>query len=459
MMDNNSIDDDDIPLLIPAEPPAPQQQQITSRIIRPSDCKAHSAKVPVTILTGFLGSGKTTLLRYILNTQHDLRIAVLMNEFSTGGGQFERALNITAQGDTVDTWIDMPNGCVCCSSKGQAVTLIEQMLAQKGAMDHVIIETSGLANPGPIMTSFWVDDALESPIYLDGVITVVDAKNIGTYLLTDSNVAKHDGGALENICEQQQQEERSELSHNKSNDDNRVGGYYEASQQIACADKIVINKTDLISNAGELNTVIAAVQCINTVAQIQCTSFAKIDRLNELLHIDSMRFRSDIAEMTTSSCLEMSRSNGGVPLDHLTTTAHIHTEGGAGTEYVEMEGWLLNEQCIENLMTELLWGEHHENYVILRIKALLCIQGQSVYTALQAVMNTWDFQSTFLTIPIPNSNDTTTTTATTATTATAASATTTILPMNKIVIIGRNLSHCPFRSLLKQYINNTQQHV
>eukprot|EP00993_Chasmostoma_nieuportense_P001981 NODE_2814_length_1084_cov_30.306165_g2684_i0.p1 GENE.NODE_2814_length_1084_cov_30.306165_g2684_i0~~NODE_2814_length_1084_cov_30.306165_g2684_i0.p1 ORF type:complete len:334 (-),score=63.05 NODE_2814_length_1084_cov_30.306165_g2684_i0:24-1025(-) len=214
-------------------------------------------KVPLSILTGFLGSGKTTLLNRILTQNHHRRIAVIMNEFSVGGGQIEKELTIATQGKAVEDWVEMPNGCLCCSAKGRAVQVIETLLATRSNIDHILLETSGLADPGPILADFWVDEALESPVVLDGVITVVDAKNIRSYL--HGSQANEEGG-----------------------------GYHEASQQIAHADKLLLNKIDLVAPEA-VPALKALLASVNPLAEIECTAFGAMDNVSALLTIHSLR--------------------------------------------------------------------------------------------------------------------------------------------------------------------------
>lgn len=142
-------------------------------------------KVPVTILTGFLGSGKTTLLNYILSANHGKKIAVIENEFSGGLGIEGMIAKSGLDGGDLNGFFELNNGCICCTVKEDLLTTLEQLVMHKDRFDYIIIETTGVANPGPVITTFWSDDAIESSLKLDGVVCVVDSLNIQSYLQTE----------------------------------------------------------------------------------------------------------------------------------------------------------------------------------------------------------------------------------------------------------------------------------
>uniref|UniRef100_A0A7S4LDA5 CobW C-terminal domain-containing protein n=1 Tax=Eutreptiella gymnastica TaxID=73025 RepID=A0A7S4LDA5_9EUGL len=409
--------DDDCPNLIEVEPtslPPPNatlQQKPAHTADGDTAALGPKKKVPVTILTGFLGSGKTTLLHYILTANHDLKIAVIMNEFSIAGAAIEKQLTLAKEGQLVDDWVEMPNGCICCSAKGEAVSIIETMLKRKG-MDHVIIETSGLADPGPIVTSFWVDEALESSIFLDGVITVVDAKNIAGYLATP----KAHTNESSTVATEAQQEEDG------------VGGFLEATQQIAYADKLIINKADLV-NETQIQHVQGLLRRVNAAAEMQCASFAVVEDVRRLLHINSLALDQDITQKVQPStlpqpCGECNDTHGhGHGHEHGHT--HVHTDN-VGTSYVEFKGWVADEAGIERLMTELLCTKHTDGFRVMRMKALLHVQGQETATVLQAVADMWDTRNTAVAI-------------------------TDATPVNKVVFIGRNLHRRDLEGLILRH--------
>jgi G3E family GTPase len=170
-----------------------------------------TSKVPVTILTGFLGAGKTTLLRYLLTASHGKRIAIIENEFSLGMGIEGMIAMSGVDGADMSNFFELNNGCICCTVKDNLLSTLEQLVLHKDRFDYIIIETTGVANPGPVISVFWADEGLESSLKLDGVVTVVDGINIEKYL-SDENTK------------------------------------LDVSQQICYADRILLNKSDLIGD-------------------------------------------------------------------------------------------------------------------------------------------------------------------------------------------------------------------
>ncbi|KAL2914634.1 hypothetical protein HK105_205772 [Polyrhizophydium stewartii] len=235
------LDDDDIPELVPVAeggPSGEDEQGDAGFGDAPSDS---SKKVPVTILTGFLGSGKTTLVTDLLSDPtHGKRIAVILNEFGESAG-IDRSMSVGKDGRIMEEWLELANGCLCCSVKDAGVKAIENLVKKKGRFDYVVLETTGLADPGPIASLFWLDEELQSELYLDGILTVVDAKNIREYMSTQT----------EN------------------------GQTNEAIRQVALADRIILNKTDLVDEA-TVESIEQVIRSINASAPVHRTVRSKV---------------------------------------------------------------------------------------------------------------------------------------------------------------------------------------
>jgi G3E family GTPase len=178
-------------------------------------------KIPVTVLTGYLGAGKTTLLNRILSEPHGQKFAVIVNEFGEIGIDNELVVGVDEE------VFEMNNGCICCTVRGDLIRIIEGLMKRKGKFDAIIVETTGLADPAPVAQTFFVDDEIQRNAALDAVVTVADAKWLSE----------------------------------------RLKDAPEAKNQIAFADVILLNKTDLVT-ADELDEVEGRIRGINPYARL-----------------------------------------------------------------------------------------------------------------------------------------------------------------------------------------------
>jgi G3E family GTPase len=193
--------------------------------------------IPVTVITGFLGAGKTTLLNRILTEHHGKRIAVIENEFGEIGIDHQ----LVIQSD--EEIFELNNGCICCRVRGDLIRILAKLRQRRDKFDVVLIETTGLADPGPVAQTFFSDEEVKESFILDGIVTVVDAKHVVLHF-----------------------------------DDTR-----EVREQIGFADVILLNKTDLVS-AAELKAVEVRIRKMNPMAKLYPTRNSEID-LNKVLNV------------------------------------------------------------------------------------------------------------------------------------------------------------------------------
>ncbi|KAF2201080.1 CobW domain-containing protein [Delitschia confertaspora ATCC 74209] len=232
-------------------------------------------KVPITIITGYLGAGKTTLLNYILTERHGKKIAVILNEFGDTI-DLEKSLAISDANSTTasavpDNFVPLANGCICCSVKDVGVAAIENLMEQRGAFDYILLETTGLADPGNIAPLFWIDEGLGSSIFLDGIVTLVDAKNVLKSL--DDGL----GDDAEKIKEREE-----EHAHEHEGEGHKGPLLTTAHLQISHADVVVVNKSDLVTEE-ELQAVKERIRSINGLARIHVTERSRVPQLEGLV--------------------------------------------------------------------------------------------------------------------------------------------------------------------------------
>lgn len=200
----------------------------------------YKKKIPVTILTGFLGSGKTTLLNHILTERHGMKLAIIENEFGEVGVDDELIRQRKFNAD--EEIVEMNNGCICCTVRGDLIRIIKQILKRDRKLDGIIVETTGLADPAPVAQTFFVDETIAKSCRLDGIITVVDSRHIMQHLMEE----KPDGVENESV------------------------------EQVAFADRILLNKIDLTTSE-EREEIKKKIKSINDVADIIECQNSKVD--------------------------------------------------------------------------------------------------------------------------------------------------------------------------------------
>lgn len=325
-------------------------------------------KVPCTLISGFLGAGKSTLLKRILTERHGYRIAVIMNEFGDTADIEAKAINVSSTdgepGELSEEFLELANGCLCCSIKDTGIAAIEKLMKRKGAFDYILLETTGVADPGPIAAMFWHNEeyamGLGNDIYLDGVVCVVDA-----------------------VFGEQQ------MSEDASDDD--IGT---SQRQIACADVILLNKTDITTEA-QLTRIETMIQSCNSSAPVYRTVKGNID-LKHVIGINAYKGKPFKDLLRGLQGHDHNHIHGDENHEHQGHPHTIVTSIQVDTPVLTRE----KAQKLDEWIRSVLWegklpGESNTDGTkleVLRCKGVYCLDSGEVYV-LQGVRSMYEITS------------------------------------------------------------------
>ena len=328
--DDDDDEDDDIPTLLNLDE---NEEAPDLVVIEKDDSPPIISPCPVTILSGFLGAGKTTLIQYILQSpDHGKRIAVIENEFGEGLNIESMIAKDGSSGTSLQDFIELPNGCVCCTVKDDLITTLETLLERRQELDYILIEASGMANPGPIASLFWLDDALESRLKLDGIVVLVDSYHILEQLHTT----------------------------------------VEAAQQIAYADRILLNKVDLVE---DISPMVAAIRRINQIVPIQQSRFSQVPNLEWILDancFDASGRTNEIEALTATTkhaCTDLNCQDCDLQRDLFLPSSmrqHHHTSNVRTLALVKAGS--IDLQKMNKWLASLLWPNQDEHDKVLRAR-------------------------------------------------------------------------------------------
>lgn len=303
-----------------------------------------SAQIPATVLTGFLGAGKTTLLNHILTAEHGKKVAVIVNEFGEIG--IDQQLVIGADEEI----FEMNNGCICCTVRGDLVRIIGNLMRRRNKFDHLLIETTGLADPGPVIQTFFMDEDIHKQVALDAVVTVVDAKHVQQHW-----------------------------------------GDREVIEQIGFADVILLNKTDLVTTA-ELNELETKIKHLNVLARVDRVQLNKSnieDSINKVLNVggfDLNRILEKNPEFLAAQ-VEEKHDHDHAHHDHDHHEHHHHVHDQEVGSVSLLEAGEVNPYRFQSWISDLLRTQGQD---IFRAKGIINLSGSEERLVFQGVHMQFD---------------------------------------------------------------------